>query len=293
MAYATFAQLRNEIKGAAENPTIKPYLLQALEWVTRRIDLITGYTFAPIRTIQPYDLDGFHIYDDLLDSVLYLGYPLLEPITVTIGDNTPLTINSEYFMRPPHGVEETPYWKLRRNNFFGWSSPRAFSYSRYDVIKIDGIWGWHNRYSKAWRSVSSLCSALNDSSLSFELKLPHGPDPLGRTPCISPGNIIRIDQEVMVVYDVETTSDIITVFYRGDRGTTEVSHLATAPVFVWEPMADITRACVRWAAYLQTRVGEFTQVSIDGGATIEFPTDAPGEVMNILKRYMDKSWQGV
>jgi ferric-dicitrate binding protein FerR (iron transport regulator) len=110
---------------------------------------------------------------------------------------------------------------------------------------------------------------------------------------LSPGNIIKIDSEFMVIYDVNSTNDMITVYYRGDRGTSGASHLANAPIYVWEPMPEITRACVRWAAYINTRVGEFQQVSIDGGATLEMPEDSPGEVDRILARFKDKSWQGV
>lgn len=293
--YATLAQARTEIKETGVDASQDAVIEQALYFVSNRIELLTGYKFAPYIATYNYDSIGDGI-DDFYNTI-DMKYPLLDPTNVQYNAIPPSTNDvvlvegTDYVTRP---LNETPFWQLRRLNLISWSqgyfygSPFLGIYGFVDRIGVTGIWGYRTNYpDEAYLlAVDSVQDVLGISSSTTSVTVADadGSNVYGYVPRFSPGNIIRIDDEWMEVIATNTTTNVLTV-RRGINGSTAASHTLGTAIDVWVPEPDITRAALRWVGYIYKRRGFYEALKIEGAANVVFPEDAPAEVLNILARY--------
>lgn len=174
----------------------------------------------------------------------------------------------------------TPRWGLRVIFPNTW----AGSYGALSVttvvpsIFITGLWGYHDDYpTSAW--VDTLDSVENNPSIdaddtSITVNDADGEDSIGLTR-FSIGNLIRIDNELLVVTNV--VGNTLTVL-RGQRGSRATSHLKDTIIERWHTDDKLAQTCISVAKTLldaDSSVGGRQGVSDTSvGVAITLPQDA-------------------
>lgn len=290
--YATLAQAQTELSAQNTAATTEAlnYLQQALFFVSDRINKefpigdVPGLymEFAPRVDTRYYDAYGIHIND--FERLLFLDYPLLSPTMVTISNNE-LTLNTQYVPEPRNN---TPIASLRRKAAsFGWAAGWGVpSIEWQDAIQVTGVWGFRTRYAmEGWlASLDSIqnVGGINASATSITVTDADGANGNGITPRFSPGALLLIETEYLLVTAVNTTSNVLTV-RRGMNGSTAASHAQSTAINLWQAEDAIVRATLRWVDLLYARRGAFDKTTFDGMSTTEFPEDMPGDVSAILR----------
>lgn len=128
---------------------------------------------------------------------------------------------------------------------------RAFLLDPADPrITISGVWGWHDDPAALWRtSHTMLTSAISPAAITIPITSGAVTDAEGETPALSPGAVVRIDDEWLRITGM--TVSTMTVI-RAVGGTTAAPHALGTPIFTCQPAADITELATTWAARLYT-----------------------------------------
>jgi hypothetical protein len=281
--FATYASLRDarealkEITGATADDTA---LLNALRAVTVRMRAILWHTdFLPIRQTRYFDPRPIFAGGKTHGHRLMLDYNLLEALTVVDGSGTTLAA-SDYVLYPFVG---TPKTEIHLDDVADrWQYPASGLYE--NAIAVTGIWGHHTDYANAWIRVDALTASVTATATTFTVSSPSAADLFGRAPRLSPGMLLRVDDEYMALLAVSGTT--LTV-RRAQNGTLAAAHASGTDVYVWETEAPIALAAARWASYIVKRRGEFADSELDpaGAFITRYPKDIPADVLGIIKLY--------
>lgn len=305
MSYAWLSQVEYETKGIGATATAqstidgKAYSIQALKFVTHRIDTICQQEFEPRIETRYYDATRDNI--DWYYNSVNLDRPLLSATTVKVG-NTTLTqwngnyddINSaDYYLSPR---ARSPYFALQGTKAFLPWNPLYYLPSLYlpqvylQSISVLGVWGYREFYpSQGWvasgDSVQNV-SGIDATTTSITVTSVNGAFYDGTSPRFSPGMLLQIESEWMALENTNANTNILTVL-RGVRGSTAASHSKDTPISVWIPEPNINRAALRWVAYLYHRRAVYEKVSVETptGIASQFPQDVPEEIAHILREY--------
>lgn len=277
--HATLRDLRAEIEVVDQAVTVDdPYLLDALRFVSARIEAIAEQPFAPLVQTRYYDALGDHIDDGA--GVLYLDHPLLAVSEVLDGAGNALLEGVDFRLYPRGETPHSGLLLLAGGSLSRWSS---YATDWQEAIQVTGVWGYRRAWDTAW--VDSLDTVQDDplpeSATTVQVSDASGADAWARAPRFSPGQLIGLESEYCEVEAVDVVTNRLTVV-RGARGSVAAQHAQGTPVMLFEPEPVIVRATLRWAAYLYRRRGQFQRVQFDGVATTEFPPDVPEEVAGIL-----------
>jgi len=184
-----------------------------------------------VRKFYPhYETKYISVPEDYTDlSILYFGDDLLEVTSITNGDTVVVT-STQYNLLPKNYYPKYAA-KLLTSASITWNATGAgdndFS------ISVDGLWGFHNDYTRAWSSVGTLGAAIsNTTATTFTMTAGHA---------VTKDSIVKIDTEIFNVSNVSTNT--ITVS-RGDNGSTAAAHLNGATVYVWNTQDEIKQACL-------------------------------------------------
>jgi hypothetical protein len=203
-------------------------LLAMLEAATATIEQRTRRNFLPYEATLSHPVHSaqeLFLRDDLLD---------LQSVTDSDGTTIPLSAV----------VHEGGLLRL--------TDDRQFAASPFDApadarVEVSGVWGYHPDAVNMWVDSEMSLSVQVSSSATF-LILNDTTEPDG-TPVFSPGQLLKLNDEMMRVVAVDTAADIVTVL-RGVRGTTVASHTNFPPLLIYHAAADARQLCVRWAAWL-------------------------------------------
>lgn len=283
--YATLAQAKLQLQA---NATIgveqaERRLLDLIRVASRRVDSIMNpyakrEVFAPhiaTRTLRivPTDVNSH-------DGTLRLTESLLALDSVTLGGSALTAVEAW-----PAGV--TPIETLRLTE---WCT-NWYDLPNYDagvsgplVVTITGTWGLHRDYANAWQAVDTLQAAIaTTTATTFTVASAAGNDTFGIAPRLSPGNLVRIDDEMMEVSSVATNT--ITV-RRGVNGSTAATHGNGATVETFIVEEPVRYAVARQAGLMTSRYGAYTTVEVTGaGSEIRYPTDLLIELRAVLSEY--------
>ena len=238
-----------------------------LEQASRYIDDETGRAFYPFIQARVYSAPNsleLCVYEDLL-----------EVITLTNGDDV-LIAASNYVLET---ANNTPYWKLRlRSTSTTYWLPDSAN-GEEQVIELRGWYGYRESYSqRAWKVAGTLGAAITDTTtLAFTMSAGH---------TLTAGHIIKIDSEIYNVNTVVTNT--ITPLARGDNGSTAVTHLNGATVYVWQPEPSAKQAALEVAnsAYMR-RFGRNTgeSATVTAAGVVLTPQDIPATAKMFISRY--------
>lgn len=282
ISYATLDDLKTE----AGNPQ-EPSDATALATYNRNlakfgisasqvIDHLKHFTFAPMIDTRYANVAS----DDVRAYTLTLDYPLLSLTSVTLGDATALTLNTDVRAEPRHA---TPYRWLQML-----STSKSFKSVADDLVNevtMVGIWGWHGDYGSAW--LASGDAVADAGGLSASVKTVNvtsavGVGGDGFIPRFSEGNLIRIDSEYMAIAGISTNA--LTVA-RGVRGSTAATHLTTATIDVFYADYGVRRATAKIAVFNYARRGLTGRVTFDTVRVNPNNIDVPPEALAILANY--------
>jgi hypothetical protein len=192
---------------------------------------------------------------------------LLEVISITNGDGTTVT-STQYSLLPSN---TTPRQRIRLKDSAVVSWYTDSSGDSVGVIAIEGVWGYHKKYSQAWLLATTANEAMDASETGYDVT--------SGTP-FAIGNLIRFDNELGYVSAVGTNSLTIT---RGENASTAVTHLTGINIYIWQPMEEAHNAVCEIANnYYKRRFGETSGASpnVTAGMT---STDVPATAADFIK----------
>ena len=227
-----------------------------------------GRVFYPRMETRLYNTPSYR--------TLLVDDDLLEVITITNGDSVELP-STEYLLDPPNVYPKYGI-RIKQSSTYYWTVDSDGDSEQ--VISVLGWWGFRQRYSqRAWKSATTLNEGgvLNASDLTFTV---------ASGPTIQEGNIIKIESEIMNVTGVSIND--ITVYKRGDNGSTATTHADTTAIYVWMPEEDIeTSAQSVTKSLFRNRFGQDQDgiATITGAGVVITPRDIPKMVLETIKGY--------
>lgn len=313
--YSNVRDARFELRERSVDSSIQPQqgynnddveLYSYLRLPTARLTSQIGSRFVPIFETKTYsDRDdkntGRSWRIDMRTGRVYPPEPLMAvPTLVTDGDGNALTYGTDFVEDPP-GQYPAICFRLTASipcvwfNCKTWWATYNWQPGQPSVMQITGIWGWHMDYNNAYVDTTD---TVQDNPLTINSKTIHvvdvdGVDELGRSPRFTPGQLIKIEDELCLVNTTDKTLDTIGVT-RGQNGTTAASHIKTTAITVFEPDDRIQQACRRWAAFDYKRRGHFSSSEFDSvaGVSMRYPTDAPTTVYGAIDELVTDIWGG-
>lgn len=153
-------------------------------------------------------------------------------------------------MLPGQGDEPASILQLKS----GASFPLGFS--GVNAVSVTGVWGWHDRWSAAWRDSGDRVSytAMSAHAALLAVADSAGADEDGARPRFHVGHLLRIDGEYLRVTAIDRTANRLTVL-RGVGGTRATAHLRNAKIETYAPAPAIRDLTVRYAELMLKSVG--------------------------------------
>lgn len=284
--YATLNDVQGVMTGedAAATATAKNKILSDLRVVSRRVDrefMSSRPLFAPVIETRRVRITSEVV--NSADGTLYLAPtgPLLSLTGLAVGGST-LTAGTQVEGWPDSAYPPFTYLRLTSLAATGW-----YRYGESDgtplYAAVTGVWGLHRDYASAWMTVDALQAGIDADDTSLTVASAAGADAYGVTPRLSPGNLIRIDEEMIEVTAVSTNT--LTV-RRGVNGSTAAAHALNAAIATWQVEEPVRRAVARQTALIYARRGAYTTVEVQGMSEVRYPADWLSEVRATLADYV-------
>jgi hypothetical protein len=277
--YTTLARAKAEIKASS---TIDDALVRrTIATVSKRIDAVMGSPRRPF--FAPYtEQRGYLITADRVGSMdnTFLLKDHILAFTAVLKQTTSVTSLVELY-----AYDNEVATMLRfTNSSYNWYPNDCGSQKK---IYVTGTWGWNEDYTNAFDSVDTIqdIGGINASVTSVKVADADGADLDGFTPRFSPGNLVRIESELLEVTAVNTTTNVLTV-RRGVNGTTAAIHAAATALEVYRVDERIDRITARQTALLYARRGAFQVETLDGVGVITYPQDLLTELLNSLTEFL-------
>lgn len=123
-------------------------------------------------------------------------------------------------------------------------------------VSVSGLWGWHDRWSRAWRNSGDQVGdrALSASATRLDVADSAGADEDESRPRFQVGHLLRIDGEYLRVTAIDRSANRMTVL-RGVAGTRATAHLRGAAIETFAPAPALRDLCVRYAERMLKSVG--------------------------------------
>lgn len=239
---ATLEDLRRQLKLGDEDRGSDDHLLRALEEASHHIESATARRYCP--RIETLDIAP----DEANPRSLPLPDDLLE-LRVVRDDSGDLDL-ARISVIPGH-QDEPAFLLLYR----GGAVFRA-GYGGTKGVSVTGVWGWHSRWTSAWRDSSERIgrNALSANSQRIGVQNSNGANADGFRPRFQVGHLLRIDGEYLRVTAIDRTANQLTVL-RGAGGTRATAHLQNAKIETYAPPPAIRDLTVRYAEQLIKSAG--------------------------------------
>jgi hypothetical protein len=236
---ATLDQLRQRLGLNASDTSEDARLLDALQAASAQIEQAARRRFSPRLATIAQDVNPRYPQDILLNE------DLLQIDAVSNGDGS--SIDPLDLIALPDGALDGPSSVLRL------SEGQSFTWidSPLQAVSVTGLWGWHDRWSRAWRSSADTVqdNPLSSASTTLTVSDADGVDSHLRTPRFHLGHLLRIEDEYLRVLAVDTGANTMTVL-RGVQGTTTAAHDQGTAISLYQPPLEVESLCLRWAAWL-------------------------------------------
>ena len=229
------------------------YRLRAhIEAASRVITQGSKRYFVPTYQAKLFDALGEHVSTYRLS----LGKnDLLEIVTLTNGNGTVITAGN-YVLKPDNDYPKVII-QLKTSSGVSWT----YNTSWEQAISVAGFWGYHEGYEGAWIDTNENVptGGLTSSATSFTASDADGKDERYR-PRFEDGLYLRIENEILQVAAVNTTSNLVTVL-RGQQGTTAAAHAQTTDIKSWAVQSDIEQACLGLSTFYERNRGTIGEVA--------------------------------
>lgn len=268
-------------------------LLFFIRVVSRRIEAIAGFGFAPSYKSKSYESDPSMINSNL--NTFNTGDWILEPLTISVS-GTAYTWGTNITGSP----NESPYRVLRLmynpyNYSTSWYPSSRTYYDAQDCIVIAGYYGYRTDYDQAWvlTGDSVQNNPLSASGTSITVSNVDGSNNEGYSPRFSPGNLIKFNDAVSGVYEIAEVLSVDTalntmVVRRGQRGTTATAHVLNTTISTWATEPEVEQLAIRHAALMYAKKGSFNASDNANGTNTTYPPDLLPELYNTLDYIANK-----
>ncbi len=220
---ATAKQLRTRLDLEPGNSAVDERLWRALTAATARIERDSGRRFTPRLATLPHV--ARHPRElALLDDLLQLQ---------GLGNGDGRDIDLSEVQTLPAATEGSAS-VLRLTGEQRFSGPAA--------VQVSGLWGWHERWSQAWRSGVDTLQDDAMSAVATTLRVSDGSR-------FQPGQLLRLGDEYLRLLASDTATHSLSV-ERGAQGTTAAQHSQGSAIDVYRPAAAVNLLCLRLAAWL-------------------------------------------
>ena len=239
---ATLHDLRRHLNLGDTDNADDETLRRTLQQASHLIESLTGRRFCPHVATRMVSLDPSNPRE------LILPADLLELRAISDGGGE---LDIAAISRLPSG-KDAPASILQRTD----GAPFRASESRSDTASVSGVWGWHDRWSNAWRDSGD---AVDDGTLSADATVVSVSDTTeanqdGLSPRFHVGHLLRIESEYLRVTAIDRSRHRLTVL-RGVQGTAAIPHSRGATIETYAPAPSIRDLTVRYAELMSKSVG--------------------------------------
>lgn len=283
--YATLHQVQaqRDLLATDDEELLLEFLQEATGWINRwkgrRYDIRQETRYFDIPSNPQTKKIG--AYPDTVFATgsnrrLSLDDDLLHVVTLTNGDGVAIASAGYRLLEANH----YPKHSIELASGYSWAADA--NGETHQVIAIDGLWGYHSRYSEAWAdSGDSVKNAggITANGTSITVTDADGvANDLAKVR-FQAGQIILIESEFLFVTDVNTTTNVLTVS-RGYNGSTAAAHDLDDVIYIWRPEPIVVRACkrlVQWM-YTQKDTDSFDRTFVAGTGVVSVPTALPADI---------------
>lgn len=141
-------------------------------------------------------------------------------------------------------------------------APVGFGDENPPSVSIEGIWGWHDRWTEAWRaSGESLRGAALDAAAdAISVSDVAGSSLDGRGPRFQVGQLLRIDNEYLRVTAIDSENNRLSVL-RGVQGAAAAAHRPGASIDAYTSALAIRDLTLRFAELMTKSAGPLASES--------------------------------
>ena len=118
-------------------------------------------------------------------------------------------------------------------------------------LSVTGIWGWHDRWTQAWRKSGDTLGdlELDPDAAWITVDDVDGKDQDGISPRFQVGQLLRVESEYIRLIAIDREGNRLQAL-RGVNGTEAASHAAGAPIETYRAASAIRDLCLRYAELL-------------------------------------------
>ena len=274
--YATLAEFKaftTDRSGSISTSSADDAVIERLlKTASRYLDTKTGRRFTPYIETRYFDVPS----SDDIDPRLLEVDDILEIISVTNGDGVVIP-STEYALRP-RNTSPAQGIRLVDNSTYYWASDGAGD--THDVIAVNGVYGFHDRYAQAWTLSTTAAEAMDASETGFDVTSGTG---------FAIGDLIRFDNELGYISAVVSNTLTTT---RGENASTAATHLTAINVYIWQVMDEAKNAaCEITNTAYKRRFGQSlsSTETISAAGIVLSPRDIPAlaaEFISTYRRYV-------
>lgn len=240
---ATLHDLRRHLNLAPTDASSDADLLRCLQQASHLIESLTQRRYCPTvgsrrASVQPTNPEELILPDDLLTLT-----------SLHNGDGSSMRLEDVRRV-PSHSDVPASVLQLVNGARF------VYGVSPVDAISITGVWGWHDRWERAWRDSGDAVQddPLSASATTLSVVDADGTDLDGINPRFQVGHLLRIESEYLRVTAIDRERNQLTAL-RGVQGTQAAAHLMGARIETYEAAPTVRDLSVRYAALLINSVG--------------------------------------
>jgi hypothetical protein len=271
--YATLDDLRRYLGLTSAQTGDDDLLLAVLGAASRLIEGYAGRRFYPERYTRAYT------YRD--PRTLLLEGDLLDLHTLTNGDGSTLDPEAYHLQPPGESVKSAVVLDLTQTVFVHTGDP-------VDAITVDATWGFHPNWAAAWTDSGDSVQddPLSSSATTLTVSDADGLDATGLRARFGVGQLLRIEDEILHVLVINTTTNTLTVT-RGANGSTAAAHDQDTAIAVYQPPDDVRQVCLRVASWLyKQKDAGFVYAAGGLRGQLTVPPALPDDVQQILQPYV-------
>jgi hypothetical protein len=262
----TAVKARIDTALTADDTFLDSLIVEASGWFTRRCrnrSFVPYYDTRSFRygctTLSTYGLPALEVDEDLLSVTTF---------TNADADDTAITAAS-YTLLPLNGW---PKAQIELNADSGVS----FEFENgSSALTVAGLWGYHDDYTHAWATASTLAASETDSSTDWAVQT-------GQGALYSVGSYLLCESEIVRVTAIST--DALTVV-RAQNGTTAAAHNSATAVKAYQHVRDVQSAVTQLVVfYYQNRDSVESSIQVVDLA-IKLESKIPSTVWDTVDAY--------
>lgn len=239
---ATLYELQRHLGLAETDAATDADLRRALIKASHLIETLTQRRYCPYIESRELPLDPAH------PDELILPDDLLQLTSIHRGDGG--AINLDTVRRVPNHPDLPASLLVANKGAAGFSDGSA------EGLSVTGVWGWHDRWTRAWPDSGDTVrdNPLSDAATTVSVDDADAIDTHTGAPRFQFGQLLRIEEEYLRLTAIDADNNQVSVL-RGVQGSQLASHARGMRIETFAAVPAIRDLCLRYAALLINSVG--------------------------------------